>query len=155
MILTSTKIRQQGYLKIIVSQTTKSVKRNKKKKYKTPKSRKNQMHVKKIKWENKRGLGNSANLCELLETERFGKEFMGQLFTRPYCWHKTILNWRRNLLAQEIWNCQPAAFLTHIAHEMTVLFVQTPLEPKNWHKWFIVSYDSANKQKHHKSHRMQ
>jgi len=22
-------------------------------------------------------------------------------------------------------------------------------------KWFIVSYDSANKQKHHKSHRMQ
>ena len=49
---------------------------------------------------------------------------------------------------QQVKNSQPLNVIDHWVNFSTHY---------KWthYKWFIVSYDSANKQKHHKSHRMQ
>jgi len=31
----------------------------------------------------------------IAEKQNLAKEFMGQLLSKPYCWHKLTFNWRR------------------------------------------------------------
>jgi len=51
----------------------------------------------------------------------------------------------------------PQVWATSFPHLLTLTQKEKMLNPKAMinGQWFIVSYDSVNKQKHHKSHRMQ